>query len=119
MRKTADREFVVHGETFTVTFGSKALVGELEEMQKAYFESPETTYESLMEFTEGRLLRMVDDQNGASAKLKKLIDDGHMSYSEIMDSTRWAYELMTGLPTMPPAPSQGGGGRTAASSKAG
>ncbi len=117
MRKAADRDFVVHGETFTVSFGSKALVGELEEMQKTYAESPETTYQSLMEFAEGRLLLMVDDSNGASDKLRKLIDEGHMSYSEIMDSARWAYELMTGVPTMPPAPSPGGGGKTGRSSR--
>ncbi len=114
-----DRSFIIRGEKFTITRGSPELVGKVEELQKKFAASDAEGYEDVIEFIEARLLMLIDDQNGAQARWKKLRETESISYGEIMDASLWAVEVITGLPTMPPAPSPGGGGKTAASSKAG
>ncbi len=119
MAQAEDRSFIIRGEKFTITRGSPELVGRVEALQKEFAESKADDYETVVKFLEDRLLMLIDDQNGAAARWQKLRETESLSYGEIMDVSVWAVEVITGLPTMPPAPSQGGRGKTAGSSKDG
>ncbi len=119
MRAAQDRDFTIGGETFTVKRCPMATMGELVEMEKIFLAQEDVSYIDIAEFAEKRLRILIDDQNGAVSRWEALIasTENPVEYGEIVDVSKWAVELVTGLPTLPPSPSAVGRGKTAASSK--
>ena len=119
MRDQQDLTFVIRGETFKLRRCRPEAFGQIEEIEKKFADA--TTFEEISAINEERLMLLLDDGNGAIARWEKLrqSEDDPVTYGEITDISRWAVEEITGLPTMQPSPSEGGRGRTAASSKAG
>jgi hypothetical protein len=120
MRAAEDHTFIIRGESFTINRMRPEVMGEIEALEKDFTESEKTTYQDVVNFAESRLKLLLDDQNGAVDRWDALRakEEDPVTYGEIMDLSRWAVETITGLPTMPPAPSAPGRGKTAASSKA-
>ncbi len=117
MRQAEDRSFVMRGETFTLRRVPPEILTDLVEMENALGES--ATYADLVKFAEERLLMLIDDQNGATARWQAIRAnaDDPVTYGELMDVSRWAVTEITGLPTMPPSPSQPGATTRGSSSK--
>ncbi len=120
MRDAQDRSFTISGETFTVRRCSLQTMGELVQIEKDFAAAEDLTYLDIAEFAQKRLRMLIDDQNGAVSRWEALVADesNPVEYGEIVDASKWAVELVTGFPTMPPSPSVVGRGKTAASSKA-
>lgn len=119
MRDGEDHSFVIRGETFKLKRVRPAVLDQIDALQKEFVASEADSYADVVAFSEKRLLLLIDDSNGALPRWKVLRDrdDDPVTYGEIMDVSRWAFEEVTGLPTMPPAPSQPGRGSTAPTSK--
>jgi bifunctional N-acetylglucosamine-1-phosphate-uridyltransferase/glucosamine-1-phosphate-acetyltransferase GlmU-like protein len=120
MREAQDRSFTIGGETFTVRRCGLGTMGELVEMEKEFLAEDEVTYMDIADFAQKRLRILIDDQNGAVSRWEALIasEENPVEYGEIVDASKWAVELVTGLPTLPPSPSAPGPGKTSGSSKA-
>ncbi len=117
MRQAEDRSFVINGETFTLKRVKPDVLNDIVEMAKALPE--EAPYSELYEFFQKQLLALVDFSNGDMARWEKARDDlsNPITYGEMQDLSRWATEVVTGLPTMPPTPSSPGARTSGSSSK--
>lgn len=117
MQQTEDRAFIIRGETFQIPHIHPNVMTRLQEIE-AKLDSVET-HEQVLAIVEERLVLLLDDSNGSVERWQKLRADeaNPVSYGEIMDISRRAVEMITGLPTMQPAPSVAGRGKTASSSK--
>ena len=122
-RDAEDLSFVIRGETFKFKRVPYTVLDEIELLQTAFREKAtegEATWADTVEFALARLLLLLETDNGSAERFTALTtrDDDPVTYSEIMQISRWAYEEATGVPTMPPTPSQPGPGNTGGSSKA-
>ncbi len=118
MRQAEDRSFVINGETFTLKRVKPDVLNNIVALAK---ELPdEAPYSELYEFFQKQLLQLVDFSNGDMARWEKARDDlaNPITYGEMQDLSRWATEVVTGLPSMPPTPSSPGA-RTSGSSSRG
>lgn len=113
--------FVIRGETFKFRRVPYTVLDQIDVLQKEFVESGPETYAAAVEFAQNRLLLLLDSAADAVARWKALTsrEDDPVTYKEIMQISRWAYEVATGLPTMQPTPSDAGQQKTPATSKAG
>jgi hypothetical protein len=119
MRDAEDRSFIIRGETFTLRRLKPEAMGRITEIEEKFANA--TTFEEVTAINEERLMLFIDDANGAADRWAALRakEDDPITYGEITDLSQWVVSQVTGLPTMPPSPSEAGRGKTAASSKAG
>jgi hypothetical protein len=120
-RKNEDRDFVIRGQTFTIQRVRPEVMNEIEQLDRAFLEVEEPTYSDVVTLAENRLCLLIDDHNGAVDRWRELRarEEDPVEYGEIMAISRKAFELVSGLPTMPPVASTGGDGTTDSSSTGG
>lgn len=115
-REEKDTDFTVAGEVFTVQPVSVAMVGEWVEREDKVDLTNAIAYEQMCI---DRVADAVEDGNGASERWRKLCASPKgPTYGELMDLSKWVWTVSSELPTMPPAPSAPGRGKTAVSSAA-
>ncbi len=116
LRADRDLDFVIGSQAFTMHLLPMTVVGVWVEREKGVDAADASAFGEMCVERVGDAL---DDGNGARERWTDLCKSKDApSYGELLDLARWAWELQSDLPTMPPSPSGRGRGATAASSKA-
>lgn len=117
IRAQKDLDFVLAGQTFKIRMLPLMYIGIWTEREDKVDLGDQAAFQQMCI---DRVADAVDDGNGAAQRWRDLCEsDKGPSYGELLELARWVWEAQSDLPTMPPAPSAGGRGATAASSKAG
>jgi hypothetical protein len=115
LRKAKDLSFVLNDQVFTIHLMSLSMIGVWTEREAKI--KPEDT-EAFTQMCIDRVADAVDDGNGSADRWRELCASDHgPSYGELLELSRWTWEVQSDLPTMESAPSQPGRGTTAVSSK--
>lgn len=119
LAENEDRSIKVRGEVFTVPRHRPEVLDAIDALEQEFLAiEGNPTHLEVLAFVEGRLRLLLDDGNGQVEKYDELRSraENAIEYGDIITMSRHALELVTHLPTLPPAPSQSGPGKTATSS---
>lgn len=119
IRDGKDFTFVLRGETFKLKQASPEVLDQLDAIQTAFTADESTTYASVAKFAEDRLKLLLENGDTERWETLRTSVETPVAFWEITDISRWAFEQVTGVPTMQPSSSEDGPEKTVASSTGG
>ncbi len=114
-----DRTFLIRGETFKLKQVGPGVLDEMTALEEEFVKLDTPKYSDISNLAEQKLVLLLDPADDALARWQALRAEDKVGYKEIVDLSRWAFEVVTGFPTRLLEASQAGAGSTAASSTAG
>ena len=122
MRSTEEEEtFVIRGETFKLKRVRPEVMDELLTIENEFLAKEDKTYSDIVAAGEAKLLLLLDESDDAINRWKALREraEDPVTYREIMDISKWAFEVVSGFPTMQVAPLDSGVATTSELSRVG